>query len=290
MGILFCCTGADKEGDDPPESKTPILSHSEAPRRLYKLKMPQINKPGTRTQLSWRTAISETQDFVDLAAYEKARGSLHDAERARAFDAEVEATASSIERQASEIVRKIRLYDWDNTYGQPFDANGLTGKRAAGQHFLGNVDLINKTRLLKVAKKMPKGSHLHIHLNACLPAQFLIRQARDIDAMYIRSTQPLTTAENIAASRISFMVMTPHEATHVKTADGAEKYVSLSNLWDPEYVSNTWMSYKEFQRRFKLRDENGETLRGTYGAEAWLEKKMQIGEEEAHGTHQTGRG
>jgi hypothetical protein len=54
------------------------------------------------------------------------------------------------------------------------------------QHFLGNVDLINQTLLFEVATKMPKGAHLHIHFNSCLPARFLIEQARDVDAMYIR--------------------------------------------------------------------------------------------------------
>lgn len=86
------------------------------------------------------------------------------------------------------------------------------------------------------------------------------------------------------------MVMTPHEATHVKAADGTEKYVPLGDVWDPDYVSNAWMSYKAFQQKFKYSRKDGKLLKGTKGAESWLEEKMLISEEEAHGTFQTGRG
>jgi adenosine deaminase CECR1 len=47
--------------------------------------------------------------------------------------------------------------------------------------FLSNVDLINKTELLKVVKKMPKGAHLHYHFNSCLRPEFLLEQARGRD-------------------------------------------------------------------------------------------------------------
>ena len=286
MGAL--CSTVDKEGDDLPESKAQVLSRSQAPRRLHK--MPQVGRPGTRSQQNWRAAISN-QEFETPEAYNKARESLQAAERARAFDAEVIGKSSDIEKEATELVQKIRAYDLDNTYGRPFDAEGhATDKKAAGQHFLGNVDLINKTWLMDVARQMPKGAHLHIHFNSCLPGKFLIQQARDIDAMYIRSTLPLTTKENLAHSRISFMVMTPHEASHAKAADGVEKHVPLGNIFDEEYVPNAWMPYKKFQQVFQLIDENGQTLKRTVGAETWLEKKMQISEEEAHGCHQTGRG
>jgi adenosine deaminase CECR1 len=284
MGCL--CSKVDKEGEDPTE-KVQVEVHSPTDRKLHK--MPQVGRPGTRSQ-SWRIAISG-RDIETQSAYDKARESLQKAEKATAFDAAAIASASKIEQQAAEVLQQIRLHDWDHVYGRPFDANGLaTGKRAAGQHFLGNVNLINETWLMQVAKRMPKGAHLHIHFNSCLPANFLIRQARDIEAMYVRSTVPLTTPANWLASRISFMVMTPHEATHVKDADGTEKNAPLGNVWDTDYVSNAWMPYKTFQRQFKLSTSDGRLLRGTKGAETWLEEKMQISEEEAHGTHQTGRG
>ncbi len=86
------------------------------------------------------------------------------------------------------------------------------------------------------------------------------------------------------------MVLTLHEATHVKGIDSKEVYVPLGNVFDLSYVSNTWMSYKQFQEQFRYVDERGHAWTKTEGAEAWLELKMQISEDEAHNTHQTGRG
>lgn len=86
------------------------------------------------------------------------------------------------------------------------------------------------------------------------------------------------------------MVMTPHEATHVKDSDGNERPVDLGNIFDEQYVSNRWMPYKQFQRQFFFTDDSGREWQRTGGAEKWLEKKMHISEEEAHGTRQTSRG
>lgn len=284
MGVLCSIL---KDGEEAPDSEIKEVQR-EKPRSSI-LKMPQSGRPGTRAKEIWRVAI-EKREFDTPEDYDKALQSLQLAERKTAFDAEAEELASDVEKRAAKIVRKIRDYDWDETYGKPVDARGLaTGKRTQGEHFLGNVDLINRTKLMEIARRMPKGAHLHIHFNSCLPARFLIQQARNIDAMYIRSTLPLTSPENYAASRISFMVMTPHEATHVK-GEEKEIYVPLGNVKDVDYVSNRWMLYKTFQREFNFVDEHGQKLSGTSGAEIWLERKMLISEDEAHGCSQTGRG
>ncbi|RDL39589.1 uncharacterized protein BP5553_03929 [Venustampulla echinocandica] len=287
MGVF--CSVVDKARDEPSEGKTHAQLHPRPPRRL--LKMPRIERPSTRSQQRWRAALTP-REFDDTAAYDKARGDLLSTEADRAFDAEATLFSTKTEQEAAALVRKIRDYDWFETYGRSHDAQGHpTGKRVErGEHFLGNVDTIDKTELIRVARRMPKGAHLHIHFNSCLPAKFLIQQARDIDAMYIRSTIPLTTQENFAKSRISFMVMTKHEATHPRNTAGDKAYHPLGNVWEEDYICNTWMPYKDFQRHFKFVEENGHELEGTSGAEAWLERKMIISEEEAHGTHQTGHG
>lgn len=276
-----------KDGEEAPDSG--IKEVQEEKPRSSILKMPQAGRPGTRAKEVWRAAI-EKREFDTPEDYSKALKSLQLAERRTAFDAEAEDLASEVEKRAAKIVHRIRNYDWDKTYGKLVDAKGhATGKRTQGEHFLGNVEFINRTKLMEIAKQMPKGAHLHIHFNSCLPARFLIQQARNIDAMYIRSTLPLTSLESYASSQISFMVMTPHEATHVK-GEEKEIYVPLGNIRDEDYVSNRWTSYKKFQREFNFVDENGQHLTGTPGAELWLERKMQISENEAHGCSQTGRG
>lgn len=272
------------------ESKTPSAPTS--PRRLHK--MPQSKGPFTRSRSkppNWRDAIQK-REFDSPEEYNAALGRLQLAEKAVAFDHEVFATASEIEIRAVELVRKIILRDRESAKNISQNDPGQSSRNTLpGDHFLGNVDRINGTELMKVAKRMPKGAHLHIHFNSCLPAQFLIQQARNIDAMYIRSTEPLTTPQNWTDSRISFMVMTQHEATHTKGSDGVETETPLGNVFHVDYVPNRWMPYKHFQQKFRFfDDENQVLLKGTKGAETWLERKMVISEEEAHGTQQTGKG
>jgi adenosine deaminase CECR1 len=291
MGIL--CSSIDKDADDPVEGKAQAHIHTISSPSMGRLqKMPQMGRRllPSRSRKDLRTRAND-DELDSEEGYFKALEALQLKEKERAFDHELAIRSSNVEKEAAALLKKVKLYDWDHTYGPTHDEHGKpTGRRTQGRHFLGSVDHINQTELMKVARRMPKGAHLHIHFNSCLPAKFLIQQARDIDAMYIRSTHALTTPENRSAARISFMVMTPYEATHVKDADGIEVQVALGNIWDKHYVSNRWMSYKVFQKKFDIKEEDGHHLKGTAGAETWLERKMQISEEEAHNTHQTGRG
>ncbi|KAI0999856.1 hypothetical protein K3495_g8341 [Podosphaera aphanis] len=251
-----------------------------------------IGVNGTQPFLYGKT-VPMDEELEDPISYNIAREKLKRAEKERAFDASTTVNSSDIEIQAARLVRKIVEYDQENTFGEKNNMYDQLSGKNHGEHFLGNVDLINKTELMKVAKKMPKGAHLHIHFNSCLPARFLLRQARNIDAMYIRSTLALTNSENMDRARISFMVMTLYEATHTTDPDGHEQYVPLGNVWDENYIPNRWMPYRKFHTEFDPHDTWNERQYGlerTVAAELWLEKKMQFTEDEAHHSKQTGHG
>ncbi|RKF79227.1 Adenosine deaminase 2-A [Golovinomyces cichoracearum] len=260
------------------------------------VKMSQDWAETSESQFSdWRNIIGDGE-FNDQATYDKALKNLEFADKRRAFDAGIKATSSEVETQAAGLIRKIIAYDDEKIYGTQSDTlNQRNRERSRGEHFLGNIDLINQTELMKIAKKMPKGAHLHIHFNSCLPARFLVRLARDIDAMYIRSTLSLTSPENMVSAQISFMVMTLHEATHVTDPEGNEKFVPLGNLWEEDYVQNSWMSYKSFHIQFDPYDKStgkGKNfgLERTLAAEKWLEDKIQFSEDEVHDSKQTASG
>jgi adenosine deaminase CECR1 len=136
MGVL--CSTLDKYGEEPSEGKaSPHISHIPSHGRLHKNKMPQFKRQVTRSSTNWRQALAN-RDFADEAAYTKALEELQIAERSRAFDAQVAHDATKIENEAADIVKKIRAYDWERTYGASVDNNGQsTGKRTEGEHFLG---------------------------------------------------------------------------------------------------------------------------------------------------------
>lgn len=285
MGIL--CSSVDKEEDDTKNIvRIPTLP-PKSPRRLHKIPQTRGSLTRSNPRSNWRDAVRE-RTFDNAEEYNAALKSLQIAEQSTAFDHEAYAQASPIEHLAMNIVRMIRASE-QKGIGSTKDVSSQP-ERMSSRHFLGNIDQINQSELLKIARRLPKGAHLHVHFNSCLPASFLIQQARNIDAMYIRSTEPLTTPRNWTNSRISFMVMTRHEATHEKGVNGLEYEVPLADLFAVDYLPNRWMPYKDFQMKFKYYDDDHNLLKGTIGAETWLERKMIISEEEAHGTQQTGTG
>jgi adenosine deaminase CECR1 len=294
----FCST-VDKEGDEPPEGKAQDQVHipSHTSRRLHK--MPQKGIP-VRSQ-TWRASVNGPKLSTE-AEYFQARAALIKAEKATAFDAEVIANASEIEIRATKIVHGIRNHDWDHIYSMPPSArraqgmdenNNLVVNRTAGEHFLTNVDLINKTELFKVAKMMPKGAHLHVHFNSCLSPKFLIQQARDLPTMWINSSHCLLKdPQNYKDCRIQFNVFTDAAAADANIALDVKNKVASSdtNIFSKDYGSMRWMKYKKFQETFDWTDERGHRYHGIDGVEDWLEKKMIFDGEEVHAVSQTSRG
>ena len=299
MGAL--CSTDDKEGNEPSEGKAQALiqvsRQSNYHRRLHK--MPQAGLPERSKP---RQASANSPTYSTEAEYNVARAALIQAEKATAFDAQVIATASEIEKKASKIVRGIRNYDWDNTYKMPpsskrVDEDGnIRVENAAGEHFLSNVDLINKTELFKVARKMPKGAHLHVHFNSCLPPKFLIREARKLpDTMWICSSRPLINDAEFRNCRIQFNVFNADGVAAANKKLDIDQKASRSsdtNIFTANYLPMRWMKYQDFISQFDWTDyrDGGRRYHGINGVEDWLERKMVFSAEEAYGVRQTSRG
>jgi adenosine deaminase CECR1 len=265
MGSL--CSSEEKTGHLPGEAQAQAYSPESAQEsfpahRLITKKMPPswITEKVTRQKMR---EINGERAFTSVNEYEEARAALIARESLQSFDGQAIATASPLERRANEIVEAIRENDNKAVYGTLKDRHGR--QRFAADHFLGNVDLINQTELLRVAKKMPKGAHLHCHFNSCLRPEFLIEHARGREAMYIRSTCPLTSGNAMLQAEISFLVQPPQP-------DGV-------NLFSKNYVPQSWMSYPNFCEEFSG---------GVEAAEKWLVSKMLLNEEEVYNTFQTG--
>jgi hypothetical protein len=188
MGAL--CS-VNRGGHAPDEAPDQAYSQDSAhlPRLITKKMSPSLTEKITRQKM--REINGETT-YTSVENYEETRALLIAKENSQAFDWQAVATASTIEKRANELVAAIRNTDEEEIYGKLKDRHGR--KRDPAHHFLGNVDLINQTELFKVAKRMPKGAHLHCHFNSCLRPEFLLGHARGRESMYIRSTCPLTKA------------------------------------------------------------------------------------------------
>lgn len=192
-------------------------------------------------------------------AYELARTALQRLEQERSFDAAAIATASPLEKDANTIVHWLRSLDLSSPSRTGSDTN-----KPRTDHFLGHVTAITSSPLLRIARRMPKGAHLHCHFNSCLPVRFLIRHARGLRTMCVRSSLPLRDEAARRGAEISFAVLPLGTAR--------------ADVFDADYLAGEWMPYVKFCERFSG---------GVEGAEEWLEGKMVLKEEEVHDISQT---
>lgn len=221
---------------------------------------------------------SKTPSTSSVDAYFQARGQLCQTEASIAFDHRCRLRASPLEQTVDSIIHRLRKRDEDCVYAAAKPRRGQGGQlhpRFAGDHFLSNTDLINQTALFDVAHNMPKGAHLHIHFNACLPPEVLLGIAKSMDRMFISSNLPLVADneyENFAKCEIQFSLLS------IDKEDDAP-----GNVFDPEYQSRQTMKLSEFASQFPR-------LYPGVTADEWLLAKLVFSEEEAHGPLQTAAG
>lgn len=216
--------------------------------------------------------------------YEEWRKEVVSREEELSFDARCRSRATPQEERVDCILRKMRRRDDARVYAREAPRKGYRGQlhpRFAGDHFLGNIDLINETALFKMASKMPKGAHLHIHFNACLPPKVLLDIAKGMDRMFITSSLPLVRKaevegedgyENFHKCEIQFSIMSVEKERE-----------DPGDLFSADYRPRQAMKFSDFLRRFP----HVYTLAT---ADEWLLHKLMFEEMEAHHPYQTASG
>ncbi|KIW03837.1 uncharacterized protein PV09_05136 [Verruconis gallopava] len=212
--------------------------------------------------------------------YEQRKKDLISRERNIAWDKKAIDTASKIEQRAGTIIWKIREHERDNLFGN-IASEAIPGPETLdmGGQFLSNRErVVKQSYLYRIALKMPKGCHLHLHFNAELAPDILIKKAGEQPNMFIRSTQPILSDKDYAETEIVFNVL-PEDTP---TAD----------IWSPDYNpdfksagARPWMRWADFQSEFRKRRKHGEN-----DAEEWVRSKMVLSEQEVYGMEQTTNG
>ena len=245
--------------------------------------------------------------------YDKERRSLLEQEEETSWYRKKKLSASDNEKEAAEIVCIIREDERDNYFGNRA-SEAIPGPETLdmGGQFLTNRERIEGSKVYRISKRMPKGAHLHLHFNAELEPERLLQEARKVPNMYIRSTQPLLTEDDLAKTEMVFNVIPD---------DTKSSNVFLST-YNPEWKakgSQPWMRWSDFREEFDLRfhhltekdtakqktavqpnnvqkngadeaDADKDPPIGLESAEVWLKRKMVLSEDEAYGISQTVNG
>ena len=229
----------------------------------------------------WRS-VGEAIDagFATTGDYFLARHQILSQEKTLDFDFRCRVRATDLEKSVDAIIQRLKTNDVINVYDAAERREGFGGqehKRFPGDHFLSNVDLIDKTALFDVAKRMPKGGHLHIHFNACLRPHVLLDIAKEMGRMCITSDLPLVPDDDYAnyeKCEIQFSLRSPDDQE------------PEDDLFSRAYRSRRAMKLSEFLKRFPHEYGKGQ------GSEAdeWLLGKLVFQDEEAHNRFQTASG
>lgn len=302
-------------GHDSMDIDTEMPAHPASGGKGRPMGIPSINSGNWSTLPALEHAIKQRSGAVPPKKpvaittpeeYQKARRDVTRMEQALAFDFVCFTNAGEKEREANAILQLLRQRDKD-LFEKASPWNGYQNqshKRHPSDHHLTNLDLVEKTQIFRVARRMPKGAHLHIHFNSCLEASFLLGLAKDQEKMDIGSNRPLVSTDDLYECEIQFTIRgelggragvppeTPlKRAPTRKVIGNPPKPPVLVNLFDKEKFDQSeepadkirWMSYKDFRDEFPDKFP-GEDL------DKWLEEKLVYSADEAHGVHQTAEG
>ncbi|KAF2091732.1 Metallo-dependent hydrolase [Saccharata proteae CBS 121410] len=204
---------------------------------------------------------SSAERFGSVEEYMKARSALVEAERAQGFDGDAKPTA--LEERASEVLNALKVQEEGSLH--TVHPNGTGFERA--HRYLHGLDTIANSKVLDVARKAPKGALLHCHLDAMLPPQLLLEDARKQQNLYIKTDAPLVSKGFFAHTLPEFTVL------------GENVEVSaVNNCFSAQYVSGSWMKYSEFLKAFPG---------GSAKAEEWICSKIVLSAGDAYHPEQT---
>jgi hypothetical protein len=208
--------------------------------------------------------------------YDRRKKLLITKENDESWDSVARKSATEAELRAQTVLIAIREDERINLFGNIASEDiPLPTTRDMGGQFLTNKDRISQSRVYRMAQRMPKGMHLHLHFNAELQPDILIERAKDNPNMFIRSKQPLLQDKDYAETEIVFSILPPSTTT--------------VNIFTPNYKgefrakgSTPWMRWSTFRDEFQKR-------RGRR-AEEWIKEKLILTENDVYDLRQTTNG
>ncbi|PKS11466.1 hypothetical protein jhhlp_003230 [Lomentospora prolificans] len=219
------------------------------------------------------TSTLTSDVYSGVEDYFSRRDEVENRQRAMGFDHACTIKASRKEQTANAIIQKLKQLDKQRVYDTAEPRVGFAGQRhprLVGDHFLSNVELIDRTDLLRVAQRMPKGAHLHIHFNACLLPDVLLGIAKTMNRMFITCDRPLLPDHDYLsyqACEIQFCLIPPERERP-------------GNLFTTTYQPRQTMPFDRFLGEFSSHYPHA-------SADEWLMSKVVFDEEESHNKLQT---
>ncbi|XP_006457908.1 hypothetical protein AGABI2DRAFT_176461 [Agaricus bisporus var. bisporus H97] len=198
--------------------------------------------------------------------YFEERAKLIGMDRALRRDSSYIQSRSALEKEADEIVRRIRAEETESIWKEdhldvphPFP----------GMEFLTGKKIIEKTRIFKIISQMPKGALLHAHTPAVIKPRTLLELALKEPSIHVRVPIRLTPT-NISSTLPIFLPLPVESRQSIGT--------SISSS---DYIPNAWVHIA------KARETFDRALGGPKGFDDWVIGALTVNPSEAYGTYNT---
>ncbi|VDC02169.1 unnamed protein product [Peniophora sp. CBMAI 1063] len=158
---------------------------------------------------------------ASLDAYQVVRVELIASDRALRRDNARIATTSDAEKRADETIRASRAKEAQEIWNDESIPNVFPG-----MGFMVCKDIVDRTELFQIVRKMPKGALLHAHLDACVDESKLLALAYEYPQIHIHIARNVTP-EHITNELPTFtpLAISPFTAGSSAGMSGAQGYV-----------------------------------------------------------------
>ncbi|QDS71073.1 hypothetical protein FKW77_008875 [Venturia effusa] len=176
-----------------------------------------------------------------IQQYLAGRDALVAQEKKQRSDRVFRENLSPIASEACAIVDQIRFEEqqtiWTSEFEQSLSEGDHAGDIYPGMMFSLAKERMEKTKLWKIVRKMPKGAVLHCHFEAMVETSWILEQAFELSNVQIKASKSLDTYENRRSANIAFD--TP--ATESKDA---------ASIWSPDYRPDTFVPLSKAAESF----------------------------------------
>lgn len=167
--------------------------------------------------------------------------------------------------EASAIVSQIRFEEqqtiWTSDFEDELAHSGVD--YYPGMMFTHAKGRMEKTKLWKIIKRMPKGALLHCHYEAMVDTDWLVDQVLETPGLHIEAGAPLTS-ENLSTTVFEFSY-----------AESSED--PSPSIWSSSYQAHTQVLVKEASKTFPQGGEEG--------FRKWLRSRFTFSSDNHHEGH-----
>lgn len=158
--------------------------------------------------------------------------------------------------EASSIVSQIRYEEQQTIWTKEYeDTLATDGEVYPGMMFHLAQERMEKTRLWKIVKRMPKGALLHCHLEAMVDLDWLFEEMFTVGGFHISADAIPDAESDWDGVQLNFRWLST-----------SAKYTAP--LWDKDYQANEWIPVEEAAKAFPQGDRAGFV--------AWLKQRSTI--------------